>query len=222
MDCRVLAFRQLPHQPKLFLEYLDHFERVKAFYAHPPTMQAVKRIAGKLNIRASESRSAELLRKQKCPLGRARRFQFSGDALHRLHRWRMRIKTPSHVQNDQGIPEKASADAGAGGNARTRPIHEPLDDTRGKTSHPNLFEFQAEIRSNRGTPGPGDGRSRVAMNSTKRVFCSGLQRLQRQASEDRRGSRADPVTCFRPAMPLSETMAFEARTKTACNSRAFS
>jgi len=24
-------------------------------------------------------------------------------------------KTPSHVQNDQGIPEKASADAGAGG-----------------------------------------------------------------------------------------------------------
>ena len=36
MDCHVLAFRQLPHQPKLFLEYLDHFERVKSFYFHPP------------------------------------------------------------------------------------------------------------------------------------------------------------------------------------------
>src|SRR5258705_12309748 len=48
MDCRVLPLRQLPHQPKLFLEYLDDFEKVKSFYAHPPAMAAVTRVALKL------------------------------------------------------------------------------------------------------------------------------------------------------------------------------
>src|SRR5260221_7081727 len=48
MDCRVLPLRQLPHQPKLFLEYLDHFEKVKSFYAHPPAMQEGSRAARKL------------------------------------------------------------------------------------------------------------------------------------------------------------------------------
>ena len=70
MDCRALAFRQLPHQPKLFLEYLDHFDRVKAFYAHPPTMQAVRRTAGKLDYpRERRAEVAELLRKQNLALG---------------------------------------------------------------------------------------------------------------------------------------------------------
>lgn len=41
MDCRALAFSQLPHQPKLFLAYLENFESVRAFYGHAPTMQAV-------------------------------------------------------------------------------------------------------------------------------------------------------------------------------------
>jgi bacillithiol biosynthesis cysteine-adding enzyme BshC len=70
MDCRALAFRQLPHQPRLFLEYLDHFERVKAFYAHPPTMQAVTRTARKLDYpRERRAEVAELLRKQNIALG---------------------------------------------------------------------------------------------------------------------------------------------------------
>jgi bacillithiol synthase len=41
MDCRALSFRQLPHQPKIFLDYLDHFARVKSFYVHEPTSKAV-------------------------------------------------------------------------------------------------------------------------------------------------------------------------------------
>src|SRR5258708_29413512 len=57
MDCRVLPLRQLPHQPKLFLEYLDHFEKVKSFYAHPPAMAAVTRVARKLDY--PEDRRAE-------------------------------------------------------------------------------------------------------------------------------------------------------------------
>jgi bacillithiol biosynthesis cysteine-adding enzyme BshC len=70
MDCRALSFRQLPHQPKLFLEYLDHFERVKAFYAHPPKMEAVKRAARKLDYpRERRAEVSELLRKQNVALG---------------------------------------------------------------------------------------------------------------------------------------------------------
>jgi len=70
MDCRALAFRQLPHQPKLSLEYLDHFERVKAFYAHPPKMQAVTRTARKLDYpRHGRAEVAKLLREQNIGLG---------------------------------------------------------------------------------------------------------------------------------------------------------
>src|SRR5712664_1301709 len=70
MDCHVLAFRQLPRQPKLFLEYLDHFEKVKSFYFHPPTMPAVTRSARKLDY-PSERRAevTSILRKQNIALG---------------------------------------------------------------------------------------------------------------------------------------------------------
>jgi bacillithiol synthase len=70
MDCTPLDFRQLPHQPKLFLEYLDQFEKVKSFYAHPPTMGAVTRTARKLDY--SDERRAEvssILRGQNIALG---------------------------------------------------------------------------------------------------------------------------------------------------------
>ncbi|HUC54613.1 MAG TPA: bacillithiol biosynthesis cysteine-adding enzyme BshC [Candidatus Cybelea sp.] len=70
MDCRPLALRELPHQPKLFLAYLDHFEKVKSFYAHPPAMPAVTRVARKLDY--PEERRAEvssILREQNIALG---------------------------------------------------------------------------------------------------------------------------------------------------------
>src|ERR1700758_5562094 len=60
MDCRALAFQQLPHQPKLFLAYLEKFDKVKAYYAHPPTMQAVTRESRKLDY--PEDRRAEVAR----------------------------------------------------------------------------------------------------------------------------------------------------------------
>src|SRR5258708_32538786 len=66
MDCRVLPLRQLPHQPKLFLEYLDHFEKVKSFYAHPPAMQEVTRAARKLEYPEDRrGEGASILREQK-------------------------------------------------------------------------------------------------------------------------------------------------------------
>jgi bacillithiol biosynthesis cysteine-adding enzyme BshC len=70
MDCRALTFHQLPHQPKLFVEYLEHFENVKSFYFHPPTMSAVTRSARKLDF--PDDRRAEvtsILRRQNSALG---------------------------------------------------------------------------------------------------------------------------------------------------------
>src|ERR1700674_1063921 len=70
MDCHALAFRQLPHQPKLFLEYLHHFEKVKSFYFHPPALPAVTRSARKLDY-PGERRAevTSILRKQNIDLG---------------------------------------------------------------------------------------------------------------------------------------------------------
>ena len=70
MDSHALTFGQLPHQPKLFLEYLDHFENVKSFYVHPPTMPAVARAARKLDY-PGERRAevTSILRKQNIAVG---------------------------------------------------------------------------------------------------------------------------------------------------------
>jgi bacillithiol synthase len=65
MDCRALSFRQLPHQPKLFLDYADHFEAVRAFYAHPPTMDAVRAVAKGLQYPAERRKEvAAIFRRQ--------------------------------------------------------------------------------------------------------------------------------------------------------------
>jgi bacillithiol synthase len=59
MDCRTLPFSQLPHQPKLFLQFLGNFPKVAAFYAHPPAMQPVKRVARALKF--PQERRAEVV-----------------------------------------------------------------------------------------------------------------------------------------------------------------
>src|SRR5205807_609650 len=70
MNCRALAFHQLPHQPKLFLAYLEKFEKVKAFYAYPPTMQAVTRASKKLDYpQERRAEVAAILSKQNETLG---------------------------------------------------------------------------------------------------------------------------------------------------------
>src|SRR6266478_8701037 len=70
MDCHALAFRQLPHQPKLFLEYLDHCGKVESFYFHPPSMPAVTRSARKLDY-PGERRAevSSILRRHNIDLG---------------------------------------------------------------------------------------------------------------------------------------------------------
>ncbi len=63
MGCVSLPFRRLPHQPKLFLQFLDDFSSVARFYAHPPTFEAVTQTAQSLNFPADRRREvAEVLR----------------------------------------------------------------------------------------------------------------------------------------------------------------
>jgi bacillithiol biosynthesis cysteine-adding enzyme BshC len=50
MDCLALASHKLPHQSKLFLEYLNNFSKVKGFYAHEPKMASVTAVARKLDF----------------------------------------------------------------------------------------------------------------------------------------------------------------------------
>src|SRR5260370_39860361 len=58
MDCRTLPFTHLHDQPKPFLQFLDNFPKVAAFYAHPPAMQPVKRVARALKF--PQERRAEV------------------------------------------------------------------------------------------------------------------------------------------------------------------
>jgi bacillithiol biosynthesis cysteine-adding enzyme BshC len=52
MGCISVPFRRLPHQPKLFLRFLDDFASVSSFYAHPPTLDAIKEVAKNLEFPA--------------------------------------------------------------------------------------------------------------------------------------------------------------------------
>jgi bacillithiol synthase len=50
MGCISIPFRRLPHQPKLFLRFLDDFPSVSKFYPHPPTFESVNEIARSLDF----------------------------------------------------------------------------------------------------------------------------------------------------------------------------
>src|SRR6202051_4608737 len=70
MCCVSLPFRRLPHQPKLFLRFVDDFPSVASFYAHEPTLDAVKHAAQSLDFPADRRREvAAVLREINQALG---------------------------------------------------------------------------------------------------------------------------------------------------------
>ena len=70
MDCRALPSHRLPHQSKLFLDYLDNFRHVASFYPHPPEMDAVRRVSGELNYPGERRKEvADILRAQNIGFG---------------------------------------------------------------------------------------------------------------------------------------------------------
>src|SRR5260370_10498918 len=70
MGCVSIPFRRLPHQPQLFVRLIDDYSSVKQFYAHPPTMDAVKEVASSLGYPAERRREvARILREQNSAFG---------------------------------------------------------------------------------------------------------------------------------------------------------
>src|SRR5436853_7731331 len=65
-----IPFRRLPHQPKLFVRLIEDHSSVSKFYAHPPTLQAAKQVAARLEYPAERRREvADILRGQNSTLG---------------------------------------------------------------------------------------------------------------------------------------------------------
>jgi len=56
MGCLSIPFRRLPHQPKLFVRFLDDFSTVANFYQHAPTFEAVTQTAKSLDFPAARRR----------------------------------------------------------------------------------------------------------------------------------------------------------------------
>jgi bacillithiol synthase len=70
MHCRALPFRSLPHQPKLFLDFLDDYNRVSRFYPHPATLEGAIRAAGLLDYPSDRRKTlVSILRDQNKAFG---------------------------------------------------------------------------------------------------------------------------------------------------------
>ncbi len=77
MGCVSIPYRRLPHQPKLFLRLIDDFSSVANFYAHPPTLEAIKEAAKSLDFPDDRRKQvAAVLRDTNATLG-------SGEATRR-------------------------------------------------------------------------------------------------------------------------------------------
>ena len=81
MECHCIRSSALPHTTKLFAAFLDDFHRVSSFYAHPPTLEGIRRAAGEVSYPAEMRRAVvEVLREQN------RRFGADGTTERNLDR----------------------------------------------------------------------------------------------------------------------------------------
>jgi bacillithiol biosynthesis cysteine-adding enzyme BshC len=95
MECRALPYRQLPHQSKLFIQFLDNFPAVKQFYGHPPKIQAAEKAARSLDYpRERRAEVAEILREQNAALGAGRA---TGENLERFRKGAVAVVSGQQV-----------------------------------------------------------------------------------------------------------------------------
>ncbi len=65
MELQAVPFREIPHTTELFSAFLDHFERVAKFYAHPPTVAGIDAAAREVRLDPQTRRAVvEILREQ--------------------------------------------------------------------------------------------------------------------------------------------------------------
>src|SRR6202789_3286984 len=70
MGCISIPFQRLPHQPKLFLRFLNDFSSVSQFYPHPPSLEAIQQASKSLDYPDSRRREvAAVLRETNTSLG---------------------------------------------------------------------------------------------------------------------------------------------------------
>ena len=82
MGCVSIPFRRLPHQPRLFVQFVDDFPSVSAFYAHRPKFDSVKHAAQSLEFPAERRKKISgVLRRQNESLGSGAATQRNLDRL---------------------------------------------------------------------------------------------------------------------------------------------
>jgi bacillithiol biosynthesis cysteine-adding enzyme BshC len=70
MGCISIPFQRLPHQPKLFLRFLNDFSSVSQFYPHPPSLEAIQQAAKSLEYPDNRRKEvAAILRETNASLG---------------------------------------------------------------------------------------------------------------------------------------------------------
>jgi bacillithiol synthase len=82
MGCVSIPFRRLPHQPRLFVRFVDDFSGVSGFYTHRPDFDSVKQAAQHLEFPAERRKEiAAILRRQNVSLGSGKATQKNLDRL---------------------------------------------------------------------------------------------------------------------------------------------
>ncbi len=95
MRCQTIGYRRLPHQSKLFLQYIEDFSRVASFYPHPPKLPSVLRAARKLEYPAARRKAVvAVLREQNEAFGAGAAARRN---LRRLERGAVAIVTGQQV-----------------------------------------------------------------------------------------------------------------------------
>jgi len=70
MESHCISFREIPHTTKLFSSFLEDFDRVSAYYAHPPTAVGIDAAAREVKLDPRVRRSVvEILREQNRQFG---------------------------------------------------------------------------------------------------------------------------------------------------------
>lgn len=70
MECHCIPSTQLPHITRLYSSYIDEFSRVSEFFAHPPTLDSVSKVATDLVVDLPlRAKVANILRTQNRSFG---------------------------------------------------------------------------------------------------------------------------------------------------------
>jgi bacillithiol synthase len=82
MDCRALSPHELPHTPKLFRDYVEHFPKLDSFFAHTPDLKSAAQHAKQLEFPSDRrAQMVDILRAQNLLFGSGPETQKNLDRL---------------------------------------------------------------------------------------------------------------------------------------------